>query len=105
MLNFAGKMGRDSRDFSGSKKIPKIDMELKRSTLVLKVALKKASLVPVFPELASLRAMPREDFFYLLSLLLPLSLHSFHCSDKKATGFNMERGFLEETHFAPMTEL
>ena len=48
--------------------------------------------------------MPREDFFYLLGLLLPLTLHSFHCSDEKATGFDMERGFLEETHFAPMTK-
>ena len=47
--------------------------------------------------------MPREDF-YLLGLLLPLTLHSFHCSDEKATGFDMERGFLEETHFAPMTK-
>ena len=43
--------------------------------------------------------------FYLLRLLLPLTFHSFHCSNEKATGVDMEIGLLEETHFAPMTKL
>ena len=41
----------------------------------------------------------------LLRLLLPLTFHSFHCSNEKATVVCMEVGLHEETHFAPMTEL
>ena len=51
---------------------------------------------------SSLAELPNAN---LLRLLLPLTFHSFHCSDEKATGFTMEVGFHEEPHFAIMTEL
>ena len=51
---------------------------------------------------SSLAELPNTN---LLRLLLPLTFHSFHCSNEKATVVCMEVGLHEETHFAPMTEL